>query len=87
MITNDEIVKILNEYISESITTLDAPHTVMNDFHYVHIIALRTLVREAYSKGREDGYQAGKETSYAEGLFRTDSKALNRNDIHPVCRH
>jgi hypothetical protein len=105
MITNDEIINILNKLFRESSNKFDAPNTVMNDFHYVHVKALRNLVKEAYMKGREQGYKEsydhiealrtlvreaymkGRETGKDIDLFRTDSKALNRNDIHPVCRH
>jgi len=53
MITDDQILKLINDHVSKQIETVQCQYRDSLDFHDVHIAGLRTVIIEAYMMGQE----------------------------------
>ena len=65
MIKNDQILRLLQQYIDTEIETVASQGRDHLDFRDVHIGSLVTLVKKAYLAGHGQGYDEGLEAGLA----------------------
>lgn len=61
MIKNDQILRLLQQFINTEIETVASRGLDSLDFHDVHIGSLVTLVKKAYAAGHGSGFDDGLE--------------------------
>jgi hypothetical protein len=60
---NEAILALLQKHISDDITTTKAQMSDSLDFRDVYITSLVDLVKAAYTKGLDQGYEEGMEAA------------------------